>query len=204
MTDETDTAASDSHTRPPPGVERELLEYLHLEFGESEDDPDALQAADLKYVGARQDGQAVLHFWEYPCHAGKSWATAEWMSDGYALSTSAEGPRGEKNDPAAALRTLVVEFGTRTKGQKRIAPLRLEVAGIPGDGVPVKFPTGEEIFFYAEVYPASEGAGPDVSVQLLQHGDVLLAIRCTSGVIISLQLVGYDCLIRLGTGPWDA
>jgi hypothetical protein len=68
---------SDQHMNPPPGIERDILEYLHLEFGEDKDDPDALQAADLKYVGVREDGGALLHFWEYPSGSGKSWATAE-------------------------------------------------------------------------------------------------------------------------------
>jgi hypothetical protein len=195
---------SDQRTNPPPGIENEILEYLHLEFGEDKDDPDALQAAELKYVGAREDGEAWLHFWEYPSGSGKSWAIARVTKDGYELYTSLEGPSGERNDPLAALSTLVVQFGTRKKGQKRLEALRVKVADIKDSGVPVRFPTGEEIFFYAEVHPASENAGPDVSVQVLQQDDVVLAIRCTSGVIISLSLAGYDCLISLGTGPWDA
>jgi hypothetical protein len=188
---------------PPPGIERDILEYLHLEFGEDKDDPDALQAADLKYVGAREDGDSLLHFWEYPSGSGKSWATARMTHDGYHLSTSLEGPSGEKNDPLTALRPMVVEFGTRKKGQKRIEPLRLDVSKLNENGFPVKFHTGEEIFFYAEVYPGSGEKPPDVSVHLLQHGDILFAVRCASGVQIILQLAGYDCLIRLGASPWE-
>jgi hypothetical protein len=193
----------DLPAHPPTGVEKELLEYLHLEFGEGEDDPDALQAADLKYVGVREDGEGLVHFWEYPSGSGKSWATVCVMNDGgYSLSTSTEGPDGEVNDPLAALRTLVVEFGARSEGQQRIKPLRLAVSELKANGVPVKFPTGEEISFYAEVYPPSAANAPDVSVQILQNDEVLFAVRCASGVVISLQLAGYDCLIRLGTGPW--
>jgi len=189
-------------THPPAGIENELLEYLHLEFGEGKDDPDALQPADLKYVGARTDGAALVHFWEFPSGSGKSWATVCVTDDGYDLSTSLEGPDGEKDDPLSALRTLVVDFGSRSDSQKRIRPLRLTVSELSENGFPVKFPTGEEISFYAEVHPPTVTDGPDVSVQILQHGEVLFAVRCTSGVVISLQLAGYDCLIRLGTGPW--
>src|SRR5690349_8413118 len=92
----------------PPEIEKELLEYLHLEFGENEDDQDSLQAADLNYVGAREDDGAQLHFWEFPSGTGKSWATARVTADGYDLSTSLQGPNGERNDPLAALGTLVV------------------------------------------------------------------------------------------------
>jgi hypothetical protein len=194
----------DQSEHPPAGIEKELLEYLHLEFGEDKDDPDALQAADLKYVGARKDGDGLLYFWEHPAGSGKSWATAHVTKTGYSLSTSTEGPDGESNDPVAALRTLVVDFGARSEGQPRIKPLRLAVAELGENGFPVKFPTGEVISFYAEVYPPSETKGPDVSVHILQGDDVLFVVRCSSGVVISLQLAGYDCLIRLGTGPWES
>lgn len=98
---------------------------------------------------------------------------------------------------------MLVEFGSRKRGQKRISPLRLEVADIQDSGVPVEFPTGERIHFYAEVYPPGEEGGPDVSVQVLHEDDVLLAVRCNSGVVVSCQVAGYDCLIRLGTGTWE-
>jgi len=191
------------HPAPPTGVEKELLEYLHLEFGEDPEDPDALQAADLKYVGVGKDGEGLAHFWEYPSGSGKGWATVCVMSDGgYSLSTSPEGPDGEINDPLVALRTLIVDFGTRSEGQQRIKPLRLAVSELGGEGFPVTFPTGEVISFYAEVYPPSATSGPDVSVHILQGDEVLFTVRCTSGVLISLQLAGYDCLMQLGTGPW--
>lgn len=194
---------SHRHRDLPAGIERDILEYLHLEFGEDKDDPDALQAEDLKYVGAREDEGSLLHFWEYPSGTGKSWATVRITNDGNELSTSLEGPGGEKNDPEAALRTLLVQFGMRTEGQERIEPLRLDVAKLSENGFPVKFPTGEEISFYAEVYPATGENGPDVSVHILQHDEALFVVRCASGLVISLQLAGYDCLIRLGTGPWE-
>lgn len=187
----------------PPGIKSELLEYLRLEFGEDVEDPEAVQAADLKYVGARKDGRALLHFWEFPSGAGKRWATARVTKTTCALSTSEEGPNGEENDPLAALQTLVVEFGARTKGQKRIKPLRVRVADLDDEGALVQFPTGERISFYAEVYPPSEDDGPDVSLQVLQDDDVILAVRCNSGVVVSCQVAGYECLIRLGTGSWE-
>lgn len=185
----------------PRDIKNQLAAYLRLEFGE--DDREGIQAADLKYVGARKDGRAQLHFWEYPSGSGKSWVTARVTESECALSTSLEGPNGETNDPLEALRTLIVEFGCRKPGQMKIKPLRLEVSDIEDSGIPVQFPTGETISFYAEVYPPDEDEGPDVSVQVLQDDDVILAVRCTSGVVISFQLAGYDCLMRLGTGPWE-
>jgi hypothetical protein len=145
----------------------------------------------------------MLHFWEYPSGSGRSWATVRVTKSGFALATSLEGPNGEANDSLAALRTLTVEFGCRSEGQKRIKPLLLEISDLDAGGVPVKFPNGDEVSFYAEVHPPEGDVGPDVSVEVLQNEDVLLAVRCASGVAVTFQVAGYDCLMRVGTGPWE-
>ena len=45
----------------------ELLAYLHREFGETLDDPDALQAKDLAFFGTLQFADRTEHVWQFPC-----------------------------------------------------------------------------------------------------------------------------------------
>ena len=56
-------------SREPPAqpTTDELLAYLHREFGESSDDPDALQAQDLIYFGTLRFSDRIEHVWHFPC-----------------------------------------------------------------------------------------------------------------------------------------
>lgn len=47
-------------------TEQQLLEYLHLKLGESDDDPSALQAEDLVYLGAFEQDEGVVRYWLLP------------------------------------------------------------------------------------------------------------------------------------------
>jgi hypothetical protein len=50
----------------PSVTENQLLEYLHLKLGESDDDPSALQAEDLVYLGAFEQDEGVVRYWLLP------------------------------------------------------------------------------------------------------------------------------------------
>ena len=54
-----------------PEVERELPRYLRRELGESALSPKSLKAADLKYIGAFDEGDQRVHYWRVP------WGTEE-------------------------------------------------------------------------------------------------------------------------------
>ena len=47
-------------------TEEQLLEYLHLKLGESDDDPSALQAEDLIYLGAFEQDEGIVRYWLLP------------------------------------------------------------------------------------------------------------------------------------------
>lgn len=52
----------------PAGVRTdELVSYLHLEFGESPGDRNALKASDLSFVATLQFADRVEHVWRFPC-----------------------------------------------------------------------------------------------------------------------------------------
>ena len=50
----------------PSATEEQLLDYLHLKLGESDDDPSALQAEDLVYLGAFEQDEGVVRYWLLP------------------------------------------------------------------------------------------------------------------------------------------
>ena len=66
--DETPRPADDwrGKTGLPSATEEQLLEYLHLKLGESDDDPSALQAEDLIYLGAFEQDEGIVRYWLLP------------------------------------------------------------------------------------------------------------------------------------------
>lgn len=46
----------------PSDLESDIVKYLRLELGDSEDDPTAIKKRDLKYVGVKKSGRAETHF----------------------------------------------------------------------------------------------------------------------------------------------
>jgi hypothetical protein len=93
----------------PRHINRQVLEYLRLEYGESDDDPDALKLSDLTCEGKCVAGGIVgivTHFWAFPSSAGKRWAIVEQFGKTYSIGTSARTPEGETTDERKALRTL--------------------------------------------------------------------------------------------------
>jgi hypothetical protein len=55
-------------------TERELSRYLRREFGEFLDEPNALKAADLTYLGAFTEQEGIVHYWQVPYHGEPAFA----------------------------------------------------------------------------------------------------------------------------------
>lgn len=56
-----------SRVEPSTPSTDELVAYLHREFGECPDYPDALQSRDLRFSGAFQFAHRTEHVWQFPC-----------------------------------------------------------------------------------------------------------------------------------------
>jgi hypothetical protein len=196
----------------PSGIEKEILEYLHLEYGESEDDPDALKLSDLKYEGEHLVDKVVTHFWSYPSGPGRRWVTVEMRGKGYDIGTSPRGPGGVTIDRREALRTLRIEFRWLAEGLKPMRPVRVPLKGRKGSysaEVPLAFPSGDKLQISVEAYDFEEMGEDkadklDVTLIIEHEDDRRIHVRCASGLAISYEtLFGYECLISVGTGPWD-
>jgi len=77
----------------PPDIERQVLAYLHLEYGESPRQPGALKAADLHYEGEFLVDGTPTHFWSYPSSTHAMWATVAPMLGTYAIGMTGTSPR---------------------------------------------------------------------------------------------------------------
>ena len=63
--------------------EDDIVEYLHLEFGEEAGDPEALKRKELRYVGLFLFEDFPTHFWSFPCESEHYWATVRITDEAY-------------------------------------------------------------------------------------------------------------------------
>lgn len=72
-------------------IEQSILEYLHLEYGETPDDSDALKITDIKYEGLFILDGVETHYWSYPT-SSPCWAIVQPFQDSYCFSMSTTPP----------------------------------------------------------------------------------------------------------------
>lgn len=69
----------------PSNIESEILDYLHLEFGEAKDVSCALKLSDLKYEGVYVVEGVSLHCWSFPSASNTTWATVEATGSSHSI-----------------------------------------------------------------------------------------------------------------------
>lgn len=84
-----------SRTPPATPSASELVEYLHLEFGEDASDADALRAEDLSFFGTISFPDRTEHVWKFPCSAKTGcWVRVVFGKTGSVLMWSSVPPPG--------------------------------------------------------------------------------------------------------------
>ena len=84
-----------SQVEPLSPPKDELIAYLHREFGESPDAPDALQAKDLTFFGTLQFADRIEHIWKFPCSSDTGcWLRVTEGPSGGATAWSVSAPPG--------------------------------------------------------------------------------------------------------------
>lgn len=76
----------------PPDIEHQVVEYLRLEFGEDESDPDALKVRDLQYEGKSDSGSMSTHYWRIPAKTQPCWASVQFTGADYLIDMSTRPP----------------------------------------------------------------------------------------------------------------
>lgn len=69
----------------PKNIESEVLDYLHLEFGETKSELDALKIVDLKYEGIHEIEGVSHHCWSFPSTTNNTWATVKISGQSYSI-----------------------------------------------------------------------------------------------------------------------
>ncbi len=77
-------------------IEQETLEYLHLEYGESPEDEEALKISELKYEDEYILDGLPTHYWSYPTKES-CWAIATPFCDTFALGMTGTSPKQLKH-----------------------------------------------------------------------------------------------------------
>jgi hypothetical protein len=73
----------------------EIVAYLHREFGESPEDPSALDAKDLAFFGSLKFADRTEHIWRFPCSADTGcWLRVTEYSTGSMMAWSVNAPPG--------------------------------------------------------------------------------------------------------------
>ena len=71
---------------------KDIVEYLHLEYGETPDDPESLKPSDIKYVGQYLFEGFPTHFWWYPSGSEQCWATVVYTDEIYNIGMTTKSP----------------------------------------------------------------------------------------------------------------
>ena len=77
----------------PLDIEKQILEYLHLEYGEDPGASDSLNIEDISYEGEFEINGISTHYFKYASSTGRTWATVEPFGDSYCLGMTSSTPK---------------------------------------------------------------------------------------------------------------
>ena len=69
----------------PKNIEKQIRDYLALEFGESDDNSDSIKVSDLKFEGEHEIEGALMSCWSFPSINQDTWAVVEGSGDSYSI-----------------------------------------------------------------------------------------------------------------------
>ena len=183
----------------PVDIKDRILEYLHLEYGEDSNDPNALTLEQISYEGEYEIHGVNVHYFKYESSSGRNWATVEPYGDSYAIGMTSKSPTPvRKREIYRSIRIENTEDG-------EIVNLDLEDRGGGCYGFSnfkeIAFRNGKTFQLLTEVTPFSHPNGVVVAIQdegndVYIRGSLGLAIRYESTTLGAI-------LITLGTGPWE-
>jgi len=173
----------------PEGIESEVLEYLHLEYGEDSSDPSALKIGDIEYQGEFAVAGTPTHFFGYPTSSGQEWVTVEVLEDSHVLGISLTGPKNLTipSNLYKDVKIWIPEYETDMT-------ISLENFGEGGYGFPdyksVELPGGNSIDLLVEAYTDHSPTSVTIGVK---DGENELYVGGYVGLSVSIETkqVGY-------------
>lgn len=183
----------------PDNIETEILEYLHLEYGEDPNDPSSLKLDEITYDGLYDVSGVPVHYFKYASRSGRSWATVEPFGDSYVIGMTTNSPKPLKK--SQIYNHLEIENPESSFSES----LELESWGDGcygfSDYKEIKLPNGSSFKLLAEVSSHSTPVGVTISII---EGENDIYIRGSVGLSLSYESTNFGTLfITLGTGPWE-
>jgi len=77
----------------PSDIKNQILEYLHLEYGEDPDNETSLGLEDIGYEGEFEIKGKLIHYFNYKSSSGRTWATVEPYGDSYCIGMTNSSPK---------------------------------------------------------------------------------------------------------------
>ncbi len=183
----------------PENIEKEVLEYLHLEYGEDSKDPSSLKLDEITHDGIYEVSGVPVHYFKYASSSGRNWATVEPYGDSYVIGMTTSLPTPLSK--AQIYNRLNVE----SLDNNYTESFELEYWGDGcygfSDYREIKLPNGSAFKLLAEV--SSHSAPVGVTLSIIE-GDNDIYIRGSVGLSLSYESKNFGTLfITLGTGPWE-
>ena len=184
----------------PEGIEKQILEYLHIEYGEDPNDDSSLKLQDIVYEDLYDIYGVPTHYWRYAPKGKRRWATVEPFGDSYVFGMTNKTPVPlAKSDLYKSLE--IYSLGD----QSLVASIPLEDWGSGCYGLSdykmIRISSEEEIRVLTEVGAYTTPTSVTLSIEeegrnIYIRGSIGLALSYTTSSGTKLSLT-------IGTGPWE-
>ena len=167
----------------PDDIEQQILEYLHLEYGESPEDEDALKLSELRYEGIHEMEGVPTHCWSFPSTSDEMWATVEPHEDTYCIGMSRK-PKALREKPYSS---LLLNISGKTSQKFRIPYIKNEEYRVSSfeNHFDITLADGRKLSVYSEIYFMPNPAQAMLSISM---GDQELTMKFGVGVELTLAL----------------
>lgn len=180
----------------PVGIEQEILEYLHLEYGEDANDPSSLKLEDIQYDGLFDVAGTPTHYFKY---GERKWATIEPFGDSYVIGMTTRTPAPiTKKDLYKSLRisfpdgtpSFYIDLESRGNGCFGFSGYR-----------EVTLPSNTTIRVLVEVV---SHFSPTAVTIAIEEGENDVYVRGSVGLTLSYKTSSCETIfLTVGTGPWE-
>ena len=180
----------------PENIKEEILEYLHLEFGEDPKDSSSLKIEDIKFDDIYEIHEKPTHYYKF---SHNTWATVEPFGDSYMIGMTTFSPK------PILKKKLYEELHIQSLDGSYVESFKLENMG---DGF-YCFPNfkkiitseNEELFVLVE---ANINLPSTQVVLSIKEGKRDIYLKGSVGFQFSYKTKNDNTIIfTLGTGPWE-
>jgi hypothetical protein len=185
----------------PEDIEKQLVEYLRLEYGEDANGPDAIQISDIAYVGEKEVNGVVLHCWSYPCLKDNMWATVELLENNSYCLGMCEIPRETEECVYKYLYLVIEAKKTRKVKIPYVGHEDYEVLSFEKT-YEVDLENGKKLSIFSEVYQSPKTKQFSLSIE---YDGKEIYLKGGIGLQMNYAIEGdIRLFMEIGELKWDA